>query len=75
MGRNTDTTYQVPTLSSIDKSLSRNRHRSFTPWRAIKEESKAANRDWVDHQAGSLLQYINVINNIFIIRNYFNKLR
>ena len=29
-----------------------------------------ANRDWVDHQACSLLQYINVIANLFIIGNY-----
>ena len=35
--------------------------------RAIKEESKVANRDWVDYQACSLLQYINVIANLFII--------
>ena len=28
---------------------------------SIKEESKVANRDWVDHQACSLLQYINGI--------------
>ena len=31
---------------------------------AIKEESKVANRDWVDHQACSLLQYINHIANL-----------
>ena len=31
----------------------------------FKEESKVANRDWVDHQACSLLQYINVIANLF----------
>ena len=43
--------------------------------RAIKEESKVANRDWVDHQACSLLQCINVIANLFIIGNYFNELR
>ena len=29
---------------------------------SIKEESKVANRDWVDHQAYSLLQYINVVS-------------
>ena len=28
---------------------------------AIKEESKVANRAWIDHQACSLLQYIIVI--------------
>ena len=69
--------HQAPTISSIDKSLSRNHHRSWSPtyWRAIKEESKVANRDWVDHQACSLLQYINVIANLFIMGNYFNELR
>ena len=44
-------------------------------WRAIKEESKVANRDWVDHEACSLLQYIDVIANLFIMGNYFNELR
>ena len=49
--------------------------RMFTVWsRAIKEESKVTNRDWVDYQACSLLQYINAIANLFIMRNYFNKL-
>ena len=38
---------------------------------AIKEES---NSDRVDNQACSLLQYIIVITNIFIMRNYLNKL-
>ena len=68
---------QAPTISSIDKSLSRNRHRVWSPThrRAIKEESKIANRDWVDHQACSLLQYINVIANRSIMGNYFNELR
>ena len=37
----------------------------------MKEESKVVNRDWVDHQACSLLQYINVIANLFIMGNYF----
>ena len=62
---------------AIDKSLSRNRHRVWNPtcWRAIKEESKVDNHDWVDNQACNLLQYINVIANLFIVRNYFNKLR
>ena len=32
---------------------------------AIKEESKVANRDSADHQGCSLLQYINVIANLF----------
>ena len=68
---------QAPTISSIDKSLSRDRHRVGSPThqRAIKEESKVANRDWVDHQACSLLQYIDVIANLFIMRNFFNELR
>ena len=58
--------HKAPTISSIDKFLSRNHHRvlSSTNQRAIKEESKVANRDWVDHQACSLLQYINVIANL-----------
>ena len=47
----------------------------MTQRRAIKEESKVANRDWVDHQACSLLKYINVIANLFIMENYFNELR
>ena len=65
------------TISSIDKSIRRNPHRVLSPThrRAIKEERKVANRDWVDHQACSLLQYINVIANIFIMGNYFNELR
>ena len=56
--------------------LSRNRHNVWSPthWRAIKEESKVANRGWVEHQACSLLQYINVIANLFIIGSYFIKL-
>ena len=41
---------------------------------AIKEDSKVANSDWVDHQPCSLLQYINVIANLFIMGNYFNEL-
>ena len=47
----------------------------MTHRRAIKEESKVANCDWVDYQACSLLQYINVIANLFIMGNYFNELR
>ena len=68
--------HQAPTISSIDKSLSWNHQRVWSPAhrRAIKEESKVANRDWVDHQACSLLQYINVIANLFIMGNYFNEL-
>ena len=30
----------------------------------VKEESRVANRDWIDHQACSLLQYINILNKI-----------
>ena len=39
--------HQTPTISSIDKTLSRNRHRVYSPTRRreIKEESKIANRD------------------------------
>ena len=68
--------HQAPTISSIDKSLSRNHHRVWSPThrRAFKEESKVANCDWVDYQACSLLQYINVIANLFIMGNYFNEL-
>ena len=59
------------------KVLSRNRHRVCSPTqrRANKEESKVANRDLVDHQACSLLQYSYNIANIFLMGNYFNKLR
>ena len=66
-----------PTDSLIDKSLSRSCHRVWSPThrRAIKEESKVANGDWVDHQARSLMQYINVIANLFVMGDYFNKLR
>ena len=41
----------------------------------MKEESTIANRDRVDHQACSLLQYINVKVDILKIGNYFNELR
>ena len=47
----------------------------MTHERTVKQESKIANCDWVDHQACSLLQYIYVIANLFIMRNYFNELR
>ena len=69
--------YEAPTISSIDKSLSRNPHSIWSPTHqcAIKEENKVANHDKVDHQACSLLQYINVIANPFIMGKYFNKLR
>ena len=68
--------HQTLTISSIDKSLSWNSLRvwSLTHWRAIKEESKVATCAWVDHQACSLLQYINVIANLFIMGHYL-KLR
>ena len=59
-------------------SLSRNNHRVFRPThrRAIEEEAKVIKYDWVDHQAGSLLQFINVIANLFtIMGSYFNALR
>ena len=42
---------------------------------SIKEESKVAKSDWVDHQAYSLLQYINIIAYLFIMGYYFNELR
>ena len=65
------------TISSKDKALSLNHHRVLSPihQRVIKEESKVANPDWVYHQACSLLQYINIIANLFIMGNYFNELR
>ena len=64
--------HQAPTISSIDKSLSQNHHRVWSPThqRAIKEESKIANRDWVDYQACSLLQYINVKPDTIIKKNH-----
>ena len=40
-----------------------------------KGESKVAKRDCADHQALSMLQYIKVIANLFIMGNYFKKLR
>ena len=50
----------IPIISSIDKYLSRNRHRVSIPThrRAIKEESKVADHDWVDHQVCSMLLMI-----------------
>ena len=35
----------------------------------MKEESKVPNCDWDDHQAGSLLQYINGLANPCIMEN------
>ena len=69
--------HQTPTISPIEKSESRNCHRvwSSTHRRAIKEKSKVANGDWVDHQVCSLLQCINVKANPFIMGNYFDELR
>ena len=55
--------YQALTLSSIDKSLSPNRQRVWGPGPAgvhLKKAKLVANLDWVDNQAFSLLQYINV---------------
>ena len=65
------TQHQALTLSSIEKffkSEPQNRHRVWGPThqRAIKMERKVAKRDWVDHQACSLLQFINIIT-IFLI--------
>ena len=58
-------------------SLSQNHHRVWSPThrRVVKEERKAANRDRVDHQACSMLQYIDVIANLLIMGNYSNELR
>ena len=69
--------HKAPTISSIDKSLSKSHHRAWSPThrRAIEEESKIANCDLVDRQTCSELQYINVIANLFIMGNYFNELR
>ena len=69
--------HQPPTISSTDKSISRNCHRVWSPThqRAIKEESKVANHDWIDHQACRLLQNNNAIANLFMMGNYFNELR
>ena len=47
----------------------------LTRRREIKEERKVANRDRVDHQACSLLQYINAIANLLIMGYCFNELR
>ena len=57
--------HQDLTISSIDKLEPPyySTHR-----RAIEEESKVANRDLVDHQARSLLQYIYVIANFCTMR-------
>ena len=48
--------HQGLTLLSLDKSFSQDRYRVLGPThrRAIKEESKVANHDWVDHQECSL---------------------
>ena len=70
MGPTTDKT-SGQNHQSKDKSLRRNRHRGPTRWHAIKEESTVFNRDWVNQQACSLLKYINVLTNLFIMRNYF----
>ena len=56
----------------IYRCQSRNCHivQRLTHRSAIKVVSKVANHELVDQQACSLLQYINVIANIFIMRNY-----
>ena len=41
----------------------------------LKRKEEVANRDWVDYQACSLLQYIYVIAILFIMGNYLNELR
>ena len=42
----------------------------------LSRKSTDTNRDWVVHQAGSLLQNIYVIANFFLIMgNYFSELR
>ena len=40
------------------------------PLLAIKDESKVANRDWIDRQTCSLFH---IMTNVFMIRNYFDK--
>ena len=66
----------APTIPLTDTSLRQNSHRVRSPThqRAIKEESKAANRDWVDHLARSLLQHNYGIANPLKMGNYSNKL-
>ena len=72
--------HQASNILSIDKSPSRNRHRvrSTTHQHAIKEESKATNRDRTDHQARSPLQHTNATANLLqcetILINYAAKL-
>ena len=65
-----ETHHQTLTLSSIGESSGWNRHRVSGPtrWCAIKEESKISNCDWVDHQACSPLQYINIISNLLVLK-------
>ena len=59
---------------SIDKFLSRNRNKVWilTHQRAVKEESKVANRYYVDRQACSLLQYFKDIASILGKQFKFN---
>ena len=66
------TQHQAQTISYIDKSLSQKRHRVSRC--SIKEESKVANRDWVGHQTCSLLQYINVMTNLFLKKKKKNQM-
>ena len=65
------TPHQAPTLSSTDKSLSRNRHRAGSPThrRSLKRKAKLATMFGL-----TLSQYINVIYNLFIMRQNLNKL-
>ena len=64
-----------PSISFIDKSLSQNHQRVWSPTRrrTIKKQSKVANRDWVYHQAWSLLQYIYMLEPIFKKHHFLNK--
>ena len=55
------------------KFLGRSHHWDWSPIRrrAIKEDSKAANRDWVNHQACSLSHNIPVVSVFFYKANIF----
>ena len=60
----------APAILSIDKSLSRNRYRVWSPnhQRTIKEESKMANRDWVDRQAHLSFHLLQCINQTCVMK-------
>ena len=64
------TQHQALTHSSIDTSLSQNRHGVWVQSRqhAIKEEIQVANHDWVDHEICSLLHYIIVRINLNLVK-------